>query len=154
MNKRAAAVALAFAVTLFAAFGCGDDTSVAEPLTKAALVREADAICKRVNTRVKALAAPGNREEAVRVLDKTVEITQEGLGAIKELRPPSALETVYDAWVEKIEALVDTAKQARDAAKRDDEQTFQDALAKGNRLNRDAKRAARKVGLRECGRSR
>jgi hypothetical protein len=142
-----AIVAAVIAVAVVGA-GCGEEDS--EPLTKAAFVKQADAICTKSNDKARKefaaflkgddLAKAGKdrgKQIALEVLLPNMESETEEL---RELEPPSRDEA-------EIEAMLDALDEAVEEVRQDPDLLFEAntrPLAKANRL-------AEAYGLEVCG---
>jgi hypothetical protein len=133
------------AAILLAGCGGGDDR-----LSKAEWVRQADAICKRVNDRLEQTAQPESLAELVTVLDDGLADVRAALRDLRALEPPADLEEESEAWLGRVEAAADEIEKARDAAKKPDEQALSAALERGTKINDDGNRRARQLGLKDC----
>jgi hypothetical protein len=67
-----------------------DDDQVAQGLSKAAYLSQAEAICATANTDIKALQRPTSIAAVPGFVEKTLQIAEVATGKIKGLEPPAA----------------------------------------------------------------
>jgi hypothetical protein len=138
---------LALAATVAAGallIACGGDD---DELTKAQLIEQADAICKRGNEEINDAANkafPGNRQpseaEATKFAEETlIPNVQNQIDEVRDLNPPSADEA-------QVTAFLDEAQQALDRVEDDPTILFgggQSPFARANQMGQD-------YGFKEC----
>jgi hypothetical protein len=154
------AAALALAAGLIVA-GCGggggsssSTTTNAEPLTKQELIAKGDAICKQALGEFQQLQQnpPTTAEDAATLTQNLIDITQTELTQLRELTPPSTLESSLDDYLEALDKNIAVLKQGLEAAQHNDATGYAKAQAKTVSTQVERLQLARAVGFEECSR--
>jgi hypothetical protein len=91
--------AFAPALTALAVLGCGESTVSSRPLTRAALVARADALCRRLNTKLAANAVGGEGGSLGQLMLSLAAYEHAVAEEMRRLTPPSSM---ADAWGQMI----------------------------------------------------
>ena len=140
---RAHAAVAALLVLPLAACGGG--------LSKAELVKQGDAICKRVNDQVAKQQEPTNAADLAALAKKTVKISDPAIEDMDALEPPDELEKDFDAFVASLKQQRDLTKQIGDAAAKGDTVKIQQIATDAQKAQAEYQRLADKIGFKECG---
>jgi hypothetical protein len=136
MRSRAALVSL----VAFGLAACGGGGS--SPLTKAAWVSQANAICtnyeNQVNARLDAIAG-NTRGDLVKAIDVVLDLGRAQEGELQDLTPPNEDQDTVDAIFEQYDKTVDAAKDFRTtAAQGDQSEALGDTLPSDLQAKSDA----------------
>jgi hypothetical protein len=142
------------AVTLvvFAALaaGCGGE----DRLSREEYIQRADATCKKYEDRLKSLEQELQRtdspQEAAKVIDRALPIIREGVGELRDLRPPEELEGKTDEWLDLNDENTKTLEELRDAAEAGDEQKIAELARDADENEKRGDAIAREIGLDAC----
>lgn len=133
---RKAAIALVVALALGAA-SCGSSD---EPLTRAELVRQADATCQRITTEGRKIFAEaarnGRRIEDPDVRAQLTDLLNSVVSGLEDLQPPDELKSDFDQYVSLQASRTRAFATGRDSG--------------GADTNHRAERLAATLGLRVC----
>lgn len=163
MNRRLFTVALAAAIG-FSACG-GDDkkssnaggsaettTTTLAPITKAAYVEQANAICKTMNDKADAIEDPGeDLAKTQAMLQQTKQVAVDGLTQLRALRLPAGEEAAINAAFAKVDLVIADIDQALAALTAGDLEKF---VALADQLDKhadEANAASTAAGLTVCG---
>jgi len=137
-----AAVAALLVVPLAA---CGGGLSQAE------LVKQGDAICKRVNDKVAKQQEPTNAADLAALAKQTVKLSDPAIDDMEALEPPDELEKEFDAFVASLKQQRDLTKQIGDAAGKGDTVKIQQIANEAQKAQAEYQKLADKIGFKECG---
>ena len=146
MDVRAVAALIAASL---AAASCGSGGHN-ERLSKADLVRKANAICAELSDELAARPSPFGSKNLIAYVDASRDDIERAVAALRRLEPPANLEDRYDEWVATGERALDRLSELRRAAKRDDQAEVRRIFRRIVREDRDSNRLARRLGLRRC----
>ena len=105
-------------------------------LSRAELVKQGDAICKRVNDKV---------------AKQTVKLSDPAIDDMEALEPPDDLEKTFDAFVASLKQQRDLTKQIGDAAGKGDTVKIQQIANEAQKAQAKYQQLADKIGFKECG---
>lgn len=125
--------------------GCGGGR-----LSQEEFVSQANEICTNVNDGLREIRAPKDQSDFAPVLDEGLVVVNDGVGELRDLQPPEALDARYDAWLDKVEESAKAIEKASAAAKKNDQAAIGLALQEGDDANTEANRLAAQLGLRAC----
>jgi hypothetical protein len=103
-RRRALAAALCASIAVTVA-GCGS----AQPLTRAQLVKQADAICFQVQKKMKTLGSSNTPKQLAFVARKLAGFQQQELEQMQRLKPPTALASDWKKILEGAEEITENA---------------------------------------------
>ncbi|WP_157260924.1 hypothetical protein [Patulibacter minatonensis] len=150
---RTATTAALAALTLSLAACGGDDGGSGDgTLSKGDLQSKANAVCKDVETRLKAVTQPSDIQDAnvaSAYFDKVAPLATDLVDRLKALKPGDAEKADYDAFTAASTKVSDLLGTLKDKAKAKDQSGLQD-LAKLDPLGSEANAAAKKLGLDAC----
>ena len=140
---RAHAAVAALLVLPLAACGGG--------LSKAELVKQGDAICKRVNDKIAKQQEPTNAADLAALAKQTVKISDPAIDDMEALEPPDELQKDFDAFVASLKKQRDLTKQIGDAAGKGDTVKIQQIANDAQKEQTEYRRLSDKIGFNECG---
>jgi hypothetical protein len=127
-------------------------TTTLAPITKAAYIEQANAICKVMNDKSDALPDPG--EDVAKVLSMFEQgraITADALTQLRALRLPAGEEAAIDAVWDKADVMLADVDQAIAALKSGDLQQFVTITNRLETTGKAANDASTAYGLTVCG---
>ena len=149
LGRLAAAVPLAVLLS-----GCGWAASQLAPppdttprLSRAALVRQAEAACTRRSRGIDSLRRPRTKEQAKHFFERVAALERAELRSLAVLRPPKRDEREYSRLVAASFELAQIAERFHVALIRGDEHERRRAQAAADRASTAYDRAARRLGL-------
>jgi len=145
--RRTLILPLCAAVTLGA--GCGGGGS-GERLTKAEYAAKADAVCREFQAQVDELGEPQTLADLAALADKALPIVEEGVGKIRDLKPPEELQATVDEWIVTGDKSIKQLNGLRDAAKAKDRAAIQRVATEAQRNDEKSERLATKLGMTAC----
>jgi hypothetical protein len=132
--------------------GCDDGGAAAEPLTKAQVIKSADAICRDAQARIDALAPlPRSLRDAEPYLQEQAAIAQDQADKARALETPETDRASFDQWTSATQEFVDVTTTMAAAAGEGDQAEFQELAARRNEIVERAGQAARAYGMEVCG---
>lgn len=132
--------------------GCGGDGGE-DRLTREAFVEQASKVCRDSNTRIEAIDEPEGIDDVAGFVDRATAELDKGLGELRDLRPPEELQADFDRFLELGEQTRGVAGELKKAAAAGDEEALQAAGEKGDRIDAESDRVARRIGLDACAES-
>jgi hypothetical protein len=144
--RRGLAVLVVLAALALAA-GCGGG---GKQLTKAELVTQADAICRKYEAKINALGEPTSLAGLKEFADKAVPLFDSGLDELRALQPPENLEGTYREWLETGEKQREAAERIGDAADKGDEQGLQRIIRDLGTSEQRSNALAAQLGFKDC----
>jgi hypothetical protein len=120
-------------------------------LSKAQLVKQGDAICKRVNAKVAKQKEPTTAADLAALARQTVKLSDPAIGDMEALEPPDELKQTFDAFVASLKQQRDLTKQIGDAAGKGDTVKIEQIANRAQKAQTDYKKLADKIGFKECG---
>lgn len=135
----------AVALLLLPLAGCGGG------LSKSELVKEADAICARVNERIAKEPAPKSAADLERLAKRTVEVSDPAIEDMEALEPPEELEADFDRFVASLKRQRALTERIGAAAGEGDTAEIQRVGADAQKAQDEYRRVADRIGFRECG---
>jgi hypothetical protein len=132
--------------------GCGGGGG-SEQVTRAELVKRADAICAAEQAsfdRVQAHPPPSSRVAAEQT-DELIGAAESANSELRGLAPPDRLEAAYMHYLEARDRAVDQMKRGKQAADEADSGAYGAAQAAEAREATRRAKLARKLGLKVCG---
>ena len=142
---RVSAVALAAAIAAGAG-GCGSSSQ----LSRADFVKQANAICKRVNDQLAAAGQAKSAADVQRIGPTVIAAEQRGLSDLRALKPPSSLAADYRRLVADLSQLTASAGKLLSAAKANDTAAAQTAASAAQQTQSEITALAGRDGLAEC----
>ena len=136
------------AATIGAACSAGGSGS----LTKAQVVRRADAICTKANAAIARMYRPDPDHSAATAaaLAKVGGRQRAELRQLRGLTPPATDASDYARWLTQIGLALDRADASRRAIAAADVQAASEANRRGEQIRMDADRFAKAYGMRRC----
>jgi hypothetical protein len=135
------ALALGFAVA-----GCGG----AKPLTRAQLVRHANALCTHVHTEVKHAGPAKTSQDFVRLTKKLAGFEQHALESMRNLQPPPALATDWKHMIEGAEEIAESVGTISTDAQLKKEKGEREALEHIGRVEKNISPVVARDGFTSC----
>jgi protein-tyrosine-phosphatase len=129
--------------------GNGDETS--GPLTKEEFIARADEICEETEHRIQALEPPSTTNELDDYADEIEEISDEGIGELRALRPPPEDADVIRRLIANIEKSVELLPEYAEAAQSQDATRFRRVEAQLQEIADESVLLAREYGFEQCG---
>ena len=120
-------------------------------LSKSELVKQGDAICKRVNDQVAKEPDPTTAADLAALAKKTVKISDPAIDDMDALEPPGELEKDFDAFVASLKEQRDLTKQIGEAAGAGDSAKIQKVGTQAQKAQADYQKLSAKIGFKECG---
>jgi hypothetical protein len=120
-------------------------------LSKAELVKQGDAICKRVNEKVAKQQEPTNAADLAALAKQTVKISDPAIDDMEALEPPDELEKDFDAFVASLKQQRDLTMQIGDAAAKGDTVKIQQIATQAQKAQAEYQKLVDKIGFKECG---
>jgi len=144
-----AAGSLALALALAAAAGCGggpEDVSAEE------LVTRGDEICRDGTERFAELQPepPANAVEAAELTRRLIEVSEDVLNELRDLRPPDELEGGYTRYLEARGRALEFFRRGEDAARAQDAKAYAAAQQGVAKSAAERRRLAEAVGFEVC----
>jgi hypothetical protein len=159
--KRITCAALAVVAAALVLGGCGggggsstSTTASGEPLTKQELIAKGDSICQQAREQFQQLqqSPPTTAEGAATLTQKLIDITDSELAQLRDLSPPSSLQSSLDDYLKALEKNVAILRQGLKAAQANDATGYAKAQAKTVSQQVERLQLARAVGFKECSR--
>jgi hypothetical protein len=147
MRRVALLLAVAGVTALLA--GCGSSN---KSLSYSGFSNAADKICQTVTSQTKAagqLTATPNAANA-KIISKVVSAADSGIGKLKALKGPSALETARDAFVATVQQETNSANAMISAAKAGNESGYVSAAQQLNGIDQQSNLDGSKLGAPDC----
>ncbi|MBJ7458791.1 MAG: hypothetical protein JHD02_06370 [Thermoleophilaceae bacterium] len=150
---------LALTILALALAGCGSSTESTEsdsaatapkPLTKAALISKADAICKSMQVKLDEIPPPESIEDLEAAIGKQIEVSGPAIKKLAALVPPEDLAAKYDAWTAKLEELQAGTVRVREAAGDGSQAQVQKVIEEVDQVNTKADEIGKQIGFKVC----
>jgi hypothetical protein len=135
---------------LLAVAGCGGGGGGSDRLTREELAKKADAICTEYESKVDALKDPQSFAELAAYAHSAHRALSDGLSDLRELEPPTDLESRYDSWVGAGDRALARIDELQKAAVKKDQLQIQKLVAAANREDNESDRLATELGMVEC----
>jgi protein-tyrosine-phosphatase len=129
--------------------GNGDETS--GPLTKEEFIARADEICEETEHRIQALEPPSTTNELDDYADEIGEISDEGIGELRALKPPPEDADLIRRLIANIEKSVELLPEYAQAAQSQDASRFRQMEAQLQEIADESVLLAREYGFKQCG---
>ncbi len=129
---------------------CEEAVGEDERLSQTEYRDRADAICREYAGRLEALPAPAAVADLPDVVEEAVPIAREGVGRLRELRPPPEIEADVERWLARNDENVRLLERLGEAAGEGDETRVQRIASEAAENERRADELARELGLRDC----
>ena len=145
--RGSAALLVGVFVVLFAAAcgGGGGDTRLREEFES-----QANAICAKYQKQLEALGTPSSIDEIPDLVEQALAILNKEVAEVAALKPPTDMQTEFDAMIEASNNTKDAANDLSQAAKDGDRAAVQKALEEGNAASTKADQIATQLGLDSC----
>jgi hypothetical protein len=147
---RAPATAVVAALAVLAA-GCGGGGG--ERLSRDVFVKKADAVCREVTRKRRALPVPTSIAGIPGYVDRALPLLDGARSDLRALRPPTELEDEVASWLDAIGQERDTLSDLRAAAKERNAPKVRAIGSKGTAIEQRARARARAIGLVDCANS-
>jgi hypothetical protein len=158
LNPRFAgfAIALIAALVLAACSGNGstsadDGDETSGPLTKEEYIARADQICEETEHRIQALEPPSTTNDLDNYAAAIAEISDEGIGELRALKPPPEDADVIRRLIDNIERSVELLPEYAQAAQSQDASRFRQVEARLQEIADESVLLAREYGFEQCG---
>jgi hypothetical protein len=142
--------ALAAALALALVAGCGDDSTSANTLTAAEWRREANALCRELGRRIRAVPRPPMED---RILDFTAAVTPLWKREEDELRalvPPPELATRAEELADALAQVNVGLLEIHIATERNDGDRRNEGIERSEGAGREVKQRSQDLGLSAC----
>ena len=146
MRGSIAALVGVFVVLFAAACGGGGDTR----LSREEFESQANAICAKYQKQLAALGTPSSIDEIPDLVEQALAILNKEVAEVAALKPPTDMQTEFDAMIEASNNTKDAANDLSQAAKDGDQAAVQNALDEGNAASKKADQIATQLGLDSC----
>jgi hypothetical protein len=135
--------------------GCGGSettvtTTAGEPLSRQEFVQQANAVCKTMNSQVKAVQTPTDLPGLASLYDQASAIASDGINKLEALTPPSDLRARYRRVLSEARRQVPLFDEVKAAAQAGDRQGILSAARRVDALTRTLNAHARALGLSVC----
>jgi protein-tyrosine-phosphatase len=161
-DRRLAHHLAGLAIALVAAFAlsaCSEDGSATPedeggqsgPLTKEEYITRADEICEETEHRIQALEPPSTTNDLDDYADAIGEISDEGIGELRALRPPPEDAETIRRLIGNIERSVELLPEYARAAQSQDAARFRQVEAQLQEIADESVLLAREYGFQQCG---
>jgi hypothetical protein len=138
--------ALVLGVIALAAPGCGKSS---KPLTRAQLISQADAICKRVNAKLKA-SKISSKQDIARVVPQLAAYEQQALADLGKLVPPASMANDWKTIVAGAQTLADNTAKLGEYAKENKLKAARGLITTSEKVQRQVQATAKRDGFKEC----
>jgi hypothetical protein len=129
----------------------GTTTSAPMPLSRSALIAEADAVCAESQRRYLEIRDPESERAAdIPYAEALVRFATTRVRELGELTPPPSLASPYDDYVAAQERVLATDKEALAAARVDDTAGVEAARDERDAESEERYDLAREIGLKKC----
>jgi hypothetical protein len=127
-------------------------SSGSSSLTKAQVVRKADAICAKANRSIAVMYRPDPLDDTATAaaLEKVLVRQRKELRQLRALAPPEADASDYRRWLTQIDLALDRGDASRRAIAKGDVQAATEANRRGEQIRSDADRFAKGYGMLDC----
>lgn len=126
--------------------GCGES---AKPLTRAQLLHRADAICRKVNTKLSSTKIK-TEKDLVRALPKLAGYEQEGLAELSKLIPPERMAEDWKMIVAGAQTLADDVAKLGEDAKAKDLKAAHAVVDEIGKVQQRTTAIAKRDGFKDC----
>ena len=149
---RARSSLLVLPAVLILALGVGCGGGGSERVTAAELVQRADAICSTERKSFARIQAhpPPNASVAADQTDGLIKATEQANARLRDLKPPEALQSSYDEYLEARGRVIEQMNRGKDTAQDQDSSAYGAAQAAVAREAPQRRKLARALGLRVC----
>lgn len=144
------------ATGLVACGGDDDDDAAAsggDTLSKDAFIEQGDAICADLRHESSAIEAPASEEEFGDYLRAQVKVAEAAREKMAALEPPTDGVKVQQALLDSLDAALESARGAIDAADSGDTVTAEDLIDESSKAADASDEPARDYGFEECGKA-
>jgi hypothetical protein len=128
--------------------GCGGGSDTA--LTREEYASKADAICAKYNEQTRALGSPSTLSDLGETADKTLDILDNALDDLKDLKPPASERATADQWIAAVDQLKGDLEEIRDEAKDNNMSAVQAVVPRATQHNNRANGLATQLGMTVC----
>jgi hypothetical protein len=146
VNARPTSAALAAAILVAAAAGCGSSSGP----SRAGFVKQANAICKRVNDQIGAAGQAKTVADVQRIGPGIIAAEQRGLADLRRLAVPSSLARDWRRLQSDLAQITVNAGRLLSAAKANDTATAQTVANASQQTQSEVTAIATRDGLGEC----
>jgi hypothetical protein len=143
-NRAAARLSVALAALVVA--GCGGSST----LSRADFVKQANAVCRRVNTKISSAGQATSAADVVRIGPAVVAAEQNGLADLRKLKPPANLQADWTKILADLNLLTNNASKLVAAARKNDGASAQQAANDSTQRQSEIDRLAGRDGLTNC----
>lgn len=145
ISKRAVA-RLSVALAAVVVAGCGGSST----LSRADFVKQANAVCKRVNTKITSAGQATSAADVVRIGPAVVAAERKGLVDLRKLKPPKSLQADWTKILADLNLLTDNANKLVTAARKNDSAGAQQAANDSTQRQAEIDKLAGRDGLTNC----
>jgi len=138
--------ALALSAIVLAAPGCGKSS---KPLTRAQLISQADAICKRVNAKLK-VSKINSKQDIARVVPQLATYEQQALADLGKLVPPASMANDWKTIVAGAQTLADNTAKLGEYAKENKLKAARGLVSTSEKVQQQVQATAKRDGFKEC----
>lgn len=148
-GSRRMLAAVSSAIAVAAAAGCGGG---AEDVSAEELVTRGDEICLDGAERFAELQAdpPANATGATELTEQLIEVSEDVLDGLRDLRPPEEVEPAYTRYLEARGRALEFFRRGRDAAEAQDAQAYTAAQERVATSASERRKLAEAVGFKVC----
>jgi hypothetical protein len=140
--------ALALTATALTATGCGGSS---KPLTRAELTKKADAICRRVDTKLASTKKGTSTVQGIaRLAPRLASFEQMALAELSKLTPPSVLANDWKMIIAGAQTLAENTAKLGEYAKANDIKGAQGLITSSEQTQHQLIATAKRDGLTEC----
>jgi hypothetical protein len=139
------------AIAVLGMAGCGGDDSN-KTLSYSDVGKEADAICKDVNTKTDAIGKKltGKVANDAPLYSQLIPAVQDGRDRFADLKPPDELKANFDNFLSITDQQIANAKKAEAAAKAGDQAGYIAIIKATQPIQQQSNAEASKLGAAEC----
>lgn len=126
--------------------GCGS----AKPLTRAQLVRQANALCLQVQTKMKSAGTAKTAQDLARLADRLAGFEQHQMEAMRKLKPPAAMASDWKHVIEGAEEVAESAGTLSTEVKLNKKKAAAEALKHIGEVERRIAPIVKRDGFQSC----
>lgn len=139
-------LAAGLAAGMLVGAGCGE---AAKPLTRAQLLAKADAICKRIDTRLSGTTIKSEKQ-LIHFLPRVAGFEQQALVELSKLNPPSKMAEDWKKIVAGAQTIADSTAKLSEAARLKELKTVHEVLSEIGKVQTSITTVAKRDGFKNC----